>query len=156
VRTVKAAWVAYNNRANVHYTQGPSRWSGINSRKMAYKGQYPTQADCSAFVTWCIWNGILLPYYCKDTVNGSDWKAGYTGTMLGHGRRKQFRDVRKGDAIIYGQPGSTGAHTALVVGWSKRISQGGIPMVISHGSEGGPYYLPYNYRSDIMQFRRYI
>ena len=29
-------------------------------------------------------------------------------------------------------------------------------MVVSHGSEGGPYYVAYNYRTDIMCIRRYI
>jgi hypothetical protein len=29
-------------------------------------------------------------------------------------------------------------------------------MVISHGSEPGPFDLAYNYRSDVLQIRRYI
>jgi hypothetical protein len=38
----------------------------------------------------------------------------------------------------------------------SRRWQGIAVMVISHGSEGGPYFLPYNYRSDIQSIRRYI
>jgi hypothetical protein len=29
-------------------------------------------------------------------------------------------------------------------------------MVLSHGQEAGPLYLPYRYRSDILSIRRYI
>jgi hypothetical protein len=32
----------------------------------------------------------------------------------------------------------------------------GVPMVVSWGDEGGPFYETYNYRSDIAEFRRYI
>jgi hypothetical protein len=34
--------------------------------------------------------------------------------------------------------------------------QDGVPMVVSHGSEEGPFYVRYDYRSDILEFRRYI
>jgi hypothetical protein len=34
--------------------------------------------------------------------------------------------------------------------------QDGVPMVVSHGSEEGPFFIRYDYRSDVMQFRRYI
>jgi hypothetical protein len=44
-----------------------------------------------------------------------------------------------------------GKHVAVVV---KVV--GGVPMVISHGSEAGPFYLAYNYRPDVLQIRRYI
>ncbi len=29
-------------------------------------------------------------------------------------------------------------------------------MVVSHGSQAGPFYLPFDYRTDIMCVRRYI
>ncbi len=32
----------------------------------------------------------------------------------------------------------------------------GTPMVISHGSEPGPFYLAYDYRPDVLSIRRYI
>lgn len=149
--TVKAAMLTYRHRSQVHYTQGALRWQGINKDFKAYRGQFPRYADCSAFATWCIWNG-LDHYGVRDTVNGLNWKAGYTGTMLEHGKRVvHLKNVLRGDCVLYGRPGTTGSHTAIIVGRSN-----GVPMVVSHGSEGGPYYLPYNYRSDIMSIRRYI
>jgi len=148
--------LGYRHRGSIHYTQQAARWQGINTRRRAGKGQYPNYADCSAYATWCLWNGLYIPFGVRDTVNGAGWKAGYTGTMLEHGRRiTNISKVRKGDCVIYGH-GFPGGHTAIVVGWSKKVSEGGHPMVVSHGSEAGPYYLPYNYRSDVMQIRRYI
>src|SRR5262245_28060690 len=82
----RAAWLCYDHREQVHYTQGSRRWDGINKHLEARKGDFPRYADCSAFATWCIWNGIYLLFKCKDTVNGCAWKAGYTGTMLTHGK----------------------------------------------------------------------
>jgi hypothetical protein len=148
---VNAAMLTYRHREVVHYTQGPQRWSGIDKDLKAYKGEYPKYIDCSAFATWCIWNG-LDHFGVRDTVNALNWKAGYTGTMLNHGKRVvHLSNVIRGDCVLYGRPGSTGAHTAIIVGRLK-----GTPMVVSHGSEAGPFYLPYNYRSDIMSIRRYI
>jgi hypothetical protein len=42
-------------------------------------------------------------------------------------------------------------HCAVVVDMVN-----GTPMVISHGSEPGPFYLAYNYRPDVLSIRRYI
>lgn len=149
-RAYDAAWLGYSNRTRVHYTQGSQRWEGINKRLDAREGEYPRYADCSSFATWCIWNGLYLPFKCRDTVNGAAWKAGYTGTMLTHGKEVVHRsNVLPGDCVIYG--GGTGKHTAIVIG--KRNDQ---IMVISHGSEGGPWYVPMDYRSDVNCIRRFI
>lgn len=149
-RAVKAALVGYSHKSAIHYTQSAKRWEGIKDTRYSAKGQYPNYADCSAFVTWCIWNGLYVPYKVRDTVNGQAWKAGYTGTMLSHGKRViHIANVLTADAVIYG--GGNGEHTAIVV--EKR---NGIPFVVSHGSEAGPFLLPYNYRSDVNCFRRYI
>lgn len=151
---VRAAILAKNHAPAVHYTQGPERWEGIDDTRHAAAGEYPNEADCSAFATWCIWNGLFLPFRTDDVVNGANWEAGYTGTMLSHGRPVRYvKNVRWADCVLYGAPGSNGRHTAIVV---KTTHTSGVPMVISHGSEGGPYYLPYNYRSDIQSVRRYI
>jgi len=151
-RVVGAAWLAYNHKVQVHYTQSGRRWEGIRNGDNARKGEYPKYADCSSFATWCLWNGLYLGFKVRDTVNGTDWKAGYTGTMLKHGKPVQHKEnILRGDCVIYGKSGSTGAHTAIVV-----ATKSGTPMVISHGSEAGPFYVPYNYRSDIMVVRRYI
>jgi len=144
-----AAWLCYNHKGNVHYTQGQRRWDGINKDLKAYQGEYPRYADCSSFATWCIWNG-LDHYDVRDTVNGLKWKAGYTGTMLQHGKEVvHLENVLRLDCCIYGS--APGKHTAVIVG-----VRNGKPMVISHGSEGGPYYVAYDYRSDLYQIRRYI
>jgi hypothetical protein len=85
-----------------------------------------------------------------DVVTGAHWRAGFTGTMLQHGAAVSAVSALAGDAVIYGRRGTSGAHTAIV------LRSGSTPMVVSHGSEAGPPFLPYNYRSDIMQIRRYI
>lgn len=144
--TVQALNLAYRNASAVHYTQDSRRWEGINKDLKAYRGQFPTHCDCSSFATWAIWNG-LDHFGVRDTVNGLSWKAGYTGTMLNHGKVvKSRRNWRRGDCLIYGN-GWPGKHTAVYVG-------GGY--VVSHGSEGGPYLVPWNYRSDLMEVHRYI
>ena len=142
--------LGYRNKDKVHYTQKSRRWDGINKDYQASKGEYPKYADCSAYATWCIWNG-LDHYRCRDTVNGLRWKGGYTGTMLNHGKRiRKLANVLPGDCVIYGR-GGNGRHTAIVVG-----RRDGVPMVVSHGSESGPYYVRWDYRSDVMSIRRYI
>lgn len=147
-RAVQAAILGYQHAKPLHYTQDRRRWNGISGRLIAAHGRYPQYADCSAFVTWCLWNGLHVPFNVRDVVNGQNWRAGFTGTMLRHGRTVRHREnMRQGDAVVYGRPGTTGAHTALYIG-------GG--MVISHGSEGGPYRVPMDYRRDILSVRRYI
>ena len=140
---LQAAVLGYHQKAHIHYTQGSQRWDGIDHKRLAWKGEYPHWADCSAYVTWCIWCGTGRHFGTRDIVNGEHWRDGYTGTMLQHGRRveKPF----PGCAIIYG-PG-TGEHTALYTG-------GGL--VVSHGNEAGPQLIPWNYRSDIHSIRSYI
>lgn len=151
-RAVKAAILGFKRSQYIHYTQTAARWEGINKRHNAQQGNYPRNADCSSFATWCIWNGLYVPFKARDTINGTNWRSGYTGTMLNHGKLvENLNSVQRGDCVIYGPHGSVGRHTAIVVGWRD-----GKIMVVSHGSEGGPYYVRYDYRSDIMQIRRYI
>lgn len=149
---VDAAWLGYNHRDRIHYTQGNDRWQGIRDTRYSRKDEYPNYADCSAFCTWCLWNGLHVLFSKPDVVNGADWKAGYTGTMLSHGKViSKLSNVRWADCVLYGTRGTAGKHVAICVG----VKNGKL-MVISHGSEGGPYYVPYNYRSDIIEIRRYI
>jgi hypothetical protein len=144
--TMNALNLGYRHAPAIHYTMGSERWQGIDQNKKAYRGEYPTQCDCSSFATWAIWNG-LSHYHVRDTVNGAAWKAGYTGTMLTHGKQvHSSRNWRRGDCFIYGSA-FPGKHVAVYIG-------GGF--VISHGSEGGPFKLRWNYRGDLMQVRRYI
>jgi cell wall-associated NlpC family hydrolase len=140
----EAAVLALRNAPVVHYTQTARRWDGIAKHLKAWRGEFPHYADCSAFVTWCLWNG-LDHYGVGDVVNHERWQAGFTGTMLEHGQ-KLDRPWDRGDAVIYGT-GFPGEHTAIYIG-------GGL--VISHGSEAGPFKLPVHYRPDVMAYRRYI
>lgn len=144
---MQAAYLGYHKRELIHYTESsPARWQGIDLDKKAWRGEFPEWADCSAFVTWCLWNG-LHHFYRPDVVNGEAWKAGYTGTMLNHGEIiRGLKKAIRGDAIIYG-PAWPGQHTAIYVGNNR---------VISHGSEEGPLLLPVEYRKDILSIRRYI
>lgn len=143
---MQAAFLALRNRDRVWYSQGSSRWQGINSRRIARLGQFPTWADCSSFYTWCAWNGLYLPYGVRDTVNGANWRYGYTGTMREHGKRvRDLDNLKRGDAIHYG-PG-TGRHVAIYVGGGK---------VISLGSNAGPVLVSMRYRSDFAMARRHI
>jgi cell wall-associated NlpC family hydrolase len=162
-RAVGAAMLGLSHAPNIHYTQDrpfeiaaqgrARRWEGIDARLNAKLGQYPLYADCSAFVTWCLWNGLSIPFGCRDTVNGAGWRGGYTGTLLAHGKQvRHDYNIQRADIVIYGN-GGTGEHTAIVVG---RRKSDGKTMCVSHGSEGGPYYVPIDYRIDIMQVRRAI
>lgn len=144
-RVVAAAYLGLRNAPAVHYTQGSRRWDGINLHKRAYKGQFPNYADCSAFATWCLWDATLR-WRPRDFVNGEQWKAGYTGTQQNHGKRVTGRKL-PGDLVFYGdQGGGVAEHVAVYVGKG---------LVVSHGSEGGPYLLAWNYRP-VNEVRRYI
>jgi hypothetical protein len=143
---MEGAFLALAHRSEVHYTQGSRRWQGIAGDLKAWKGEFPHYADCSSFATWCLWLG-LDHYDVRDVVNGAAWKAGYTGTILQHGKRVlHLENVARGDLAIYGR-GWPGSHVAICIG-------GGL--VISHGSEAGPFKLPLHYRPDLLQIRRYI
>lgn len=150
---VQAAILGYHNRDAMHYTQSASRWEGIDQNRKAWRGQYPNHADCSAFVTWCLWNG-LDHFQVRDLVNGAAWRAGYTGTLHTHGVRVDgVYAIQRADVVLYGDPYGRDGHTALIVGHDKRY--GGRLMVVSFGSEAGPLYLAYNYRP-VTEIRRYI
>lgn len=144
-RAVISAHVGLDNAPAIHYTQGPLRWTGIKEHRRAYRGEFPNQADCSAFTTWCLWDATLR-YHLSDFVNGQHWQAGYTGTQQQHGARVRGRKL-PGDLVFYGDQGAGVAeHVAIYVG-------GGL--VISHGSEAGPFLLRWDYRA-VAEVRRYI
>ena len=102
-------------------------------------------------MTRCLRNGLYLGFGLKDG------KAGPNGLEGGiHGDAAPARlggpHVSKalpGDIVVYGS-GWPGKHTAIIV------KQGRTPMAVSNGSEAGPFYLPYNYRRDVMSIRRYF
>jgi len=144
---VAAFKLAYQHAPSVHYTQSSARFGGIRGGLRYADGQYPTYEDCSSMYTWCLWNALTSVggRGFSDIVNGAGWRAGYTGTLLSHGEKVDNR--MPGDAVLYGR-GFPGSHVAMVAENTD--------MVYSHGSEGGPYYVKWNYRSDVMQVRRYI
>ena len=148
---VRAALSGLDNISDVHYTQDSRRWDGISNNRLAAKGKFPHHSDCSSYATWCLWNGLNQGFELGDVVNGLDWTAGYTGTMLQNGKQvRRAEKLRQGDCVIYGSKWP-GTHVAIVVG-----RQGGVPMVVSHGSEAGPFFVRYDYRPDVLELRRYI
>ncbi|MFI7589927.1 CHAP domain-containing protein [Spongisporangium articulatum] len=151
-RAVQAAELAWNNADDIRYTQDPRRWNGIRNNRDARLGKYPKWADCSSFVTWCLWNGLFLKYGLPDTVNGADWTGGYTGTLLDNGRKVADADkALPGDLVHYPPTGNWPRHVGIVVG---RNSSDHL-MVIEHGSDASPLHLKYDYRR-VGQIRRYI
>lgn len=149
-RTVEAALLIIRKRSGIFYSQGAHRWDGISRDMVARKGQYPKLIDCSSAASWCLWNGLYVPFGVRDVVNGTrTWDdGGFTGTMLVHGVKVQDIDhALRGDCIFYGRPGSTGAHVTLHLG-------GG--WVMSMGGNVGPLKLRWNYRKDVMGIRGYI
>jgi hypothetical protein len=150
----QAALVAYAHRPSVHYSQGAERWDGIAHGRHADRGEYPHYADCSSFTTWCLWNALRLAYNEPDVVNRLNWDYGNTGSQIQHGKLVYTdRSLRMGDLVFYAYHGWTPTHVAIVVG--RRPAKTGKPYVVSHGSEAGPLFLPFDYRR-IVQMRRYI
>jgi NlpC/P60 family protein len=145
IRMVRAAMLGYKHRDEVHYTTGPRRWDGIMNRCRSHLGRYPKWADCSSYVTWCLWDALGGPNAGPDVVNGQSWRGGYTGTLRDHGRRVSLESALPGDLVHYG--GGTGSHVVIVVGKDK---------VISHGSEDGPFLVRPDYRDDLAEVRRYF
>jgi len=124
---VTAAMALYDQRSSGHYTQGGSRWIGITNR--VYPPAAPTYSDCSSAATWCYWtqygNG-------PDFINGQQWRAGYTGTMLDHGTVVSVANAKAGDLCFYYNPVS---HVAIYIGNLR---------VVSHGSDPVSIYSVYN------------
>lgn len=147
---VAAAHALLAEPMSVHYTMGPGRWDGIAHKKTIHGGNLlPFYGDCSATATWMLWLALNHTYGVHDVVNGEAWKAGFTGTMAKHGTCvSAFNGGRIGDCIFYGGTRDIPEHVAV------KVAPG---HVFSHGSEGGPYYLPVNYRSDVHPVaRRYF
>ncbi|WAS84590.1 MULTISPECIES: peptidoglycan-binding protein [unclassified Corallococcus] len=105
------------NQDQIHYAQ----IRPIDGLQLRHK--LPLDIDCSGFVTLCYkWAGAPDP-------NGNRYSgAGYTGTLEAHMLHIPLSQVRPGDLCLW-----QGKHVSLVI-------QGGEdPLLISHGSEAGPY-----------------
>lgn len=148
---VRACRFALARKAGMNYTQGPRRWQGISEHLVPWgsRPNRPAYADCSSSSTWVLWAVLAHHFGLKpDIVNGQSWKAGYTGTMISRGVRVKHRvNWRRGDLIFYGDPFGRTGHVVVYLGRGR---------VFSFGSQGGPYELPWNYRSDFHSCRRYI
>lgn len=142
MKIVQAAFLGYRNRNNIHYTQGPSRWQGIDDKRRPPR--YPNWADCSSFSTWVYW---LYFGFGVDFINDAYWKAGYTGTQIANGRVVSYGKAKPGDLVFYGPSYWSIKHVAIYVGNG---------MVVSHGSEVGPSYYQIDYRGDRQQIRTYL
>jgi Putative peptidoglycan binding domain len=137
----RAALVMINNKGRVHYTQGPLRMQGV--RKHLHLPNYPIWEDCSSAVTWLFYQaGAPDP-------NGLGYNGyGFTGTLVAHGTRININDIAPGDLVLYG-PGPNRSHVGMAM-----KGQGPRAYCFSHGSEGGPLYVPASYRP-IAEARRY-
>jgi cell wall-associated NlpC family hydrolase len=141
----EGACLVLEHASEIHYTQGPRRWEGIDRDLRARRGEFPRYADCSALVTWLLWQG-LGRFGVPDVVNGANWHAGFISTLLSHGRALGRREpIRLGDLAFYLAGGPH--HVAICIGGGK---------VVSHGTPHGPAKLTLDYRSGLHSIRRYI
>jgi cell wall-associated NlpC family hydrolase len=135
-RVVRAAMLGVKHRDQIHYSQDGRRWEGIAHGLRAHQGRFPRWADCSSFVTWCLWDALGGSGAGPDIVNGAAWKGGYTGTQIGRGREVPIGAAREGDLAFYGTSRSHINHVTIVVAPGR---------VVSHGQESGPSLVPINY-----------
>lgn len=155
---VATAMEGIRQRDSMHYahpgvpSESKLRWDGIKYRVLG--PHQPLWSDCSSWATWLVWQARvrIRGSAGADIMNETNWSWGWTGSLIHHGKRHTFR-TRKFwtpgmTLVFYGKPSVT--HVAIFVG-----RKNGVEMVASHGSEGGPYYAPWNYRDDFHMARRY-
>jgi cell wall-associated NlpC family hydrolase len=137
---VANALFGYHNKESIHYTE--SSWRGYGVRNQIKPPQIPRYEDCSSFATWCYYAaGVSDP-------NNLDYKiVGYTGTLVKQGKEVTIQQAQPGDLVFYGGTADVPGHVAIYIGDGK---------VVSNGSEGGPYLLAWNYRSDVHSIRSYL
>lgn len=139
-RVVSAAWEGYLKRDQIHYTQFDRRMSGVRDKILL--PHVPPWEDCSSFSIWCYWIAGA-PDPTGFGYNGY----GNTGSLWPHGKHVTIAQCRLGDLIFYGWKNGQPEHVAIYVGNG---------MVVSNGSEGGPYYERWNYRGDFIGARSYL
>lgn len=131
---VEAGFFWYKHRLTIKYDQ-------FRPYQKCKPPQVPTMWDCSGFVTNCYYGGGA------SDPNGRDFDgAGYTGTLLSHGKKISVIQLKPGDLILYGysrgKPGfpvGSPTHVSLFVGEGRVLSLGSYPMG----------YYEYTYRSDL-------
>jgi len=120
---VTAARALYANRNSGHYSQDQNkRWMGITNR--VYPPNSPTYSDCSSAATWCYWTQYGSG---PDFLNGQNWQAGYTGTLIQHGRVVSYTSAQPGDLCFYYNPVS---HVSIYVGDGQVVSHGSDPAAL--------------------------
>jgi hypothetical protein len=152
---IKGVEVLMAHPAQLHYSQNMvERWEGINEEIIPWyrtgrlNGKYPKHGDCSSTGTYLMWLALANHFHLPDNVNGQGWKAGYTGTLIDHGKVvSDWSRLKIGDAIIYGPSRTNTVHVAWSIGGRRAFS---------HGSEGGPFLVDFQYRPDIVGVRRYV
>jgi len=109
-----AASCSSGKRRNVYSQAGAYTVEhGITGEPVGYR------TDCSQFVTSMYWSAGL------NDPNGYDWKGGYTGTLVSHG--KQVKSPQPGDLVLYGS--GTAHHVEMFVGpGDKTIGHGSAPV----------------------------
>ena len=114
-------------------------------RPARWRGEFPRYADCSALVTWILWQG-LGHFRVPDVVNGANWHAGNitrccrTGVRSGAASRVEARRPRV--LPLRRSPPRGALH---------RRRQGG-----QLRDARGPAKLTIDYRADLHSIRRYI
>lgn len=117
-RALVAGWArrGVQDEKNIHYGQ---------VRPMPLNWTKTLTTDCSGFSTLC----YKLAGAPDPNGRGYDG-AGFTGTLLAHGRSVARAAALPGDLVFFG-PG-TAEHVAIVV------EAGTDPLLVSHGQERGP------------------
>jgi cell wall-associated NlpC family hydrolase len=100
---------------------GSQRWSGIDGK--VYPPNAPPYSDCSSAVTWIYWT---VYGGGPDFLNGENWQAGYTGTLLQHGTQIQYSQIQPGDLVFYANP----EHVTMYMGNGQVVSHGEDPVAI--------------------------
>lgn len=137
-RIVAAMTLLYHHREAVHYTMSGRRMQGVRMKLRPPK--FPVWEDCSSSATWA-----YFAAGCPDP-NGLGYNGfGYTGTLSRRGSAVPTDQAKPGDLVFYGG-GWPFHHVAVYAGHGR---------VLSHGSEGGPYLLPIDYRTDRAMIRTY-
>lgn len=87
---VRRATNGIRQNAKTGYTQGYRRWNGINHR--IHYTSVTDWADCSSWVTWLIWDARIAYRGTAgtDIMNGLNWKAGNTASLVRHGHRHKL------------------------------------------------------------------
>lgn len=150
---VRSAKNMVKHKDQIDYSQAYDRQDAMRKHKTITRGEYPAHADCSSTSWWMLWDAMGRNYKVRDIVcKTQGWNPNqtvYTGSMYRNGKAVVHdRNLKIGDLIFYGdQGGGIPEHVAMYVGGGK---------VFSHGSDGGPYIIDLDYRSDRRMSRRFI